>query len=130
MPDVLTSASPFLNRFDVILYDAMASPILRPIEHRAVDQILEEHKSVPLVCKDQGVWYLVSPTSIAFLRCTMFLAIFPCIKEAENWGRGNLGHYFDGVDKELKANDKLGHFCTHRRKLPTVCFDEFHNRIT
>jgi hypothetical protein len=42
----------------------------------------------------------------------------------------SLGHYCDGVDKELKAYDKLGHFRTHLKKLLTVWFNEFPNRIT
>ena len=91
---------------------------MRPSTYRNAEAIFAEKAA-----GHEKDWYLVSATTIAYVRSLVMLSVFPNASVAENWG--GLGNYFETILEELKGYDDSGLFRTHLQTLLKAGFRKF-----
>ena len=115
----LNPKSPMLNFLDAFFFDSIVScQVMRPSTYRNAEAIFAEKAA-----GHEKDWYLVSATTIAYVRSLVMLSVFPNASVAENWG--GLGNYFETILEELKGYDDSGLFRTHLQTLLKAWFRKF-----
>ena len=123
--------SPMLNILDAYLFSELAfSPVMQPSTHRPIETIIGEHVEGFFTDADghPKPWFLVTPTTLAYLRSMLYLGIFPSSHESDNWGQ--LGDYYNDQVAELNAYDESEMFRPHILQLLKVWFEKFPSLIS